>query len=61
MLFYFHQRDCRILLLEGQGWSKVDSNSNLKHLLSDFCRWDAEQHTGVEVDWRDTVEQVGLG
>ena len=26
-----------------------------------YCRWDSEQHTGVEVDWRDTVEQVGKG
>ena len=25
MLFHFHQRDCRILLLEGQNRSKVDS------------------------------------
>jgi len=22
------------------------------------ARWDSEQHTGVEVDWRDTVEQM---
>ena len=30
-------------------------------VTTNFCRWDSEQHTGVEVDWRDTVEQVGKG
>ena len=32
-----------------------------KYLAPYLCRWDSEQHTGVEVDWRDTVEQVEYG
>ena len=61
MLFYIHQRNRRILLLEGQKGGQVSSTTNVIRafsLLTDLCRWDTEQHTGVEVDWRDTVEQV---
>ena len=42
----------------GARWTRMIFSST--YVLSTLCRWDSEQHTGIEVDWRDTVEQVGL-